>query len=110
MQWIQMKAFAFVIPMLMGPLVYLAMKGLKASSAWVDKQGPALKRTLVVAIAILVTAGANLVGQGSAISCDTSAVNAADCLNQITPDILKAVLAAGVAMFLQFLKKQNPKA
>lgn len=103
MNWIQAKAFDFVIPMLLGPIVYLAIKGLKASSGWIDAQGPAIKRTLVVAVAILVTAGAQLAGQP--ISCDTAAASAADCLGQFTPEILKAILASGTAFLLHYLKK-----
>lgn len=108
MNWLQEKAFSFVIPMLLGPVVYLCVKGLKGASGWIDRQGPALKRTLVVAVAILVTAGANLAGQP--ISCDTAAVNSADCLAQFTPEVLKAILASGVAMLLHYLKKSPPSA
>lgn len=105
LQALQLKAFAFVIPMLLGPLVFLLVLLLKRTSSWIDAQNPAIKRVLVVAVAILVTAGANLVGQGSAISCDTNATDAAQCLSQITPDVLKAILASGVAYFLHYLKK-----
>ena len=108
MNWIQNQAFGFVIPMLLGPAVYLLVKALKQSSEWVDRQGPAVKRTLVVAIAILVTAGTNLVGQP--IHCDTTALNAADCLGQLTPDILKAILASGTAFLLHALKQSPPSA
>ena len=100
-------ALGIVIPMFLGPLVYLIVKYLKTISTWIDSQGVAIKRTLVVAVAILVTAGAQLLGQP--ISCDTSAVNAADCLSQLTPEIVKAILASGIAFFLHYLKKSPPK-
>lgn len=106
MNWIQAKAFDFVIPMLLGPLVYVIVKFLKQISAWIDNQGPAIKRTLVVAVAILVTAGTNLVGQP--IACDVNATDVADCLGQITPDILKAILASGTAFLLHYLKQSKP--
>ena len=106
MNWLQTQAYNFVLPMLLGPIVYLVVRYLKQISGWVDAQGPAIKRTLVVAIAILVTAGTNLVGQP--IQCDTDALNAADCLNQLTPEILKAILASGTAFLLHYLKKQHP--
>lgn len=108
MNWLQTQAYNFVLPMLLGPLVYLLVRGLKNASTWIDGQNPAIKRTLVVAVAILVTAASNLVGQP--ITCDTAAANAADCLNQVTPEILKAILASGTAFLLHYLKKQHPSA
>ena len=108
MGWIQAKAFEFVIPMLLGPLVYLIVKYLKQISWWIDSRGPAIKRTLVVAVAILVTAGANLAGQP--ISCDVNAENVSDCLAQFTPEVVKALLASGTAFLLHHLKKQKPNA
>jgi hypothetical protein len=106
MNSIKAWAIGIVIPMFMGPMVYLIVKYLKQISTWIDSQGATIKRTLVIAVAILVTAGANLLGQP--ITCDTAAGNAADCLNQLTPDIIKAVLASGIAFFLHYLKQSKP--
>lgn len=107
MNWLQAKAFDFVIPMFLGPLVYLIVKYLKQVSWWIDSRSPAMKRTLVAAVAILVTAGAQLAGQPD-ISCDVGAENVTDCLAQFTPDAVKALLASATAFFLHYLKKQNP--
>lgn len=106
MNWLQTQAYNFILPMLLGPLVFLLMKFLKQISGWVDAQGATIKRTLVVAIAILVTTGMQLLGQP--ITCDTSALNSADCLNQITPEVLKTLLAAGTAFLMQYLKQMKP--
>jgi hypothetical protein len=106
MNWIQAKAFDFVIPMVLGPLVYVIVKYLKSISGWIDAQSPAIKRTLVVAISILVTAGTNLVGQP--VTCSVDAVDAAECLGQLTPEVLKAILASGTAFLLHALKKAQP--
>ena len=106
MDSIKAWAIGIVIPMLLGPLVYLVVKYLKVISTWIDNQSATIKRTLVVAVAILVTAGANLLGQP--INCDTAAASATECLNQLTPDIIKAVLASGIAFFLHYLKQSKP--
>lgn len=106
MTWIQAKAFDFVLPMLLGPLVYVLFKQLKNLSTWIDAQNPLIKRSLVVAVAILVTAASNLLGQP--ISCDVNATEVSECLGQLTPEVLKAILASGTAMLLHHLKKANP--
>lgn len=108
MNWLQSQAMNLILPMVLGPLVYVIVKALKDGSYWIDKQGPATKRTLVVAVALLVTAGMQLAGQP--ISCDVGAANASDCLGQITPEILKALLGSGVAFAMHYLKKSPPNA
>lgn len=106
MSWLQTQAFNLVFPIILGPAVFGIVQGLKALSGWIDSRPAWQKKALVPAIAILVSAGSSMLGQG--ISCDAAAANVSDCLNQFSPDVLKAILGSGVAYLMHFLKQRQP--
>lgn len=107
MNWLQSQAINLFLPVILGPLVFAIVQGLKAASGWVDNRPAWQKKVLVPAIAILVTAGTSIIGQP--VSCDAAAASVADCLNQFSPDILKAILGSGVAFGMHYLKNRPVK-
>lgn len=90
------------IPLIIGPLTFVVMQGLKALSLTVDKLPPLAKRFAVAAIAIVLTVVANAAGVN--IACDPSGMQ--DCLATMDKDVVKAVLAAGIAYLLHLTKKK----
>lgn len=102
MSWLQSQAFNLVLPILLGPIVFAIVQGLKAMSQWIDALPAWQKRVLVPAIAILVTAGTSALGGG--VACDPSVPNITDCLDQFSPDATKALLGSVVAYLLHYLK------
>lgn len=107
MNWMQSQVVNLILPMVLGPVVFALVQGLKAASVWIDNLPAWQKRVLVPAIAILLSAASSALGQG--VACDPSAPLAADCLNQFSPDVLKAILASGVAFLLHWLKNRPAK-
>lgn len=107
MNWLQTQAFNLILPIILGPVVFGLVQGLKAMSGWIDARPAWQKKALVPAIAILVTAGTSLAGQP--ISCDAAAANVADCLQQFSPEMLKAILGSGVAFGMHYLKNRPVK-
>lgn len=95
-----------LVPALLGPLTFLVMQGLKAASVTVDALPPVGKRLAVFAIA----SGLSYVSRatGVALPCDADA--ATTCLSALDSESVRAVLAAGVAYLLHFLKVRAPKA
>lgn len=104
MSWLQTQAFNLILPIILGPVVFAAVQGLKMASGWIDSRPAWQKKVLVPAIAILVTAGTSALGGG--VSCDASSVNITDCLDQFSPDALKALFGSGVAFLLHWLKNR----
>ena len=87
-------------PVVIGPLTFLLMQGLKAGTTLVDGLPPLAKRLVVAGIAMVITLVASLTGVP--IHCDVQAdVN---CLTMLDHDTVKAVVAAGVAFLLHALK------
>jgi hypothetical protein len=92
-------------PFLVGPLTFLAMQGIKTANVFVDMQSPWLKRILVAAIAFAVTMAAKVTGVEVACSADATT----SCLELLSRDDVKAMVAALVAYALHFLKTLQKK-
>jgi len=90
------------IPLIIGPLTFVVMQGLKALSATVDALPGVAKRFAVAGIAIVLTVLASLTGVD--ISCDPNGVE--NCLSTLDKDAVKSVLAAGIAYLLHLAKKK----
>lgn len=87
-------------PILVGPLTFLAMQGLKATNALIDAQSPTVKRFLVALIAAaLTTIGAAL---GINIECDAEA--ATSCLATVDKEAVKALVATILAYVIHAIK------
>jgi len=91
------------IPLIIGPLTFVVMQGLKALSLTVDKLPLIAKRFAVAAIAILLTLAANAAGVD--IACDPNGVD--NCLTSLDKEAVKAILAAAIAYLLHLGKKKS---
>ena len=107
MNWLQEKALTLVLPMLLGPLVYIIIKNLKKASTWIDSQSPVIKRGLVFGVSSVLVLLSNR--GGAPINCDVNATDIAACAEQLTPELLKTLLGGGVALILHKLKKSDPR-
>lgn len=90
------------IPLIIGPLTFVVMQGLKALSATVDALPSVAKRFAVAGIAIVLTVLASLTGAD--ISCDPNGVE--NCLSTLDKDAVKSIIAAGIAYLLHLAKKK----
>jgi len=90
------------IPLIIGPLTFVVMQGIKALSATVDALPLVAKRFAVAGIAIVLTVVANWAGVD--VACDPNGVE--NCLNTLDKDAVKGVLAAGIAFALHLAKKK----
>ena len=87
-------------PVVIGPLTFLLMQALKATTTLVDGLPPLAKRLVVAGIAMVVTLIASLTG--APIHCDVA--SGVNCLTLLDHDSVKAVVAAVVAYALHALK------
>lgn len=93
-------ALTLLTPIIVGPLTFLAMQGLKSTNAMIDTLPPTAKRFLVALIAAALTSiGAAL---GINIECDPEA--ATSCLATLDKEAVKTIVAAIVAYAVHALK------
>jgi hypothetical protein len=92
-----------LMPVLLAPIVFYAMKGLKYAVKWVGAQDVWVQRSIVVAVSALFSAAAKFVpGVGDAMPC----IAAMSCtLADITPEVVKILGTAGLAFFIHFNRK-----
>lgn len=90
------------VPMILGPLTFVVMQGIKALSTTVDALPSVAKRFAVAGIAIALTIAANLAGVD--VACDPNGVE--NCLNTLDKEAVKGLLAAGIAYLLHLTKKK----
>lgn len=117
MQTIYMKMLEWVLPVVLGPLVYYVAREVLNVSARVDDLPAPIKRVAVVLIGTLVTAvfGAlHLVAPEACTALTDAATVATDgvracatALGQKVP--VQGVTAAVVAMIVHAVKKENPR-
>lgn len=93
-------ALTLLTPIIVGPLTFLAMQGLKATNALIDAQSPFVKRLLVAVIASALTAISAATGIN--VACDVQ--SGANCLAELDKETVKAIVAAIVAYAVHFLK------
>jgi hypothetical protein len=92
-----------LLPVLLAPAVFYAMKGLKVGIKWVGAQDPWVQRGIVVAVSALFSAVAKFVpGVGEAMPC----IAAMSCsLADVTPEVVKILGTAGLAFLIHFNRK-----
>lgn len=93
-------ALTLLTPILVGPLTFLAMQGLKTTNALIDAQSPLVKRFLVALIAASLTSIGAVLGVN--IECDAEA--ATSCLATLDKEAVKAIVGAIVAYAVHALK------
>ena len=109
MQTLIAKIAAWVLPVLLGPLVYLLSRKLLNVHAYVDALPPTTKRIVVAVLGVLVANGFAALGVAAPAECLPNA--AGDCLAALaTTPVLQGLAAAAVAMVCHALKKAPPRA
>ena len=92
-----------LLPLIVGPLTFVVMQGLKALSVTVDALPPVAKRVAVMVIAIALTA----LGALSGVDLQCSVDSGVNCLNTLDKDAVKAVVGAALAYVLHFAKTKK---
>jgi hypothetical protein len=102
----------WVLPIVLGPIVYLWARQLLNVTTWVDDLPPIFKRFAVVLLGTLVVAVLNALGIALPPECDTLPQDVTQvCVSALSGStIVRGVTAALVAMFLHALKKERPTA
>ena len=110
---IGVKVLSWVLPIVIGPLVYLAARGLLNAHAVVDAFPPIAKRMAVIALGFVVAGVFQVLGLGLPAECVDAAHGGGltdACTGVLTGNsTVQAVTGALVAMFLHQLKKSNPR-
>jgi len=93
-------------PVIIGPLTFLAMQGMKRTSALVDTLPVNAKRVAVMLIATTLT----MVGSatGVTVECDPDA--AVSCLETLDKDAVKAIVGSALAFALHAIKQARKQA
>jgi len=92
-----------VLPLVIGPITFVVMQGIKALSVTVDALPAVAKRFAVAAIAVVLTVAANL--SGVDVTCDPDATT--NCLSTLDTNAVKGIVAAGIAYLIHLAKKQK---
>ena len=91
------------VPLVVGPITFVVMQGLKGLSATVDALPPIAKRFAVAAIAVVLTVASHL--SGVEVACDPNGVQ--DCLSTLDTDAVKGMVAAAIAYALHLAKQKR---
>lgn len=96
-------ALSLVMPVIVGPIAFVAMQALKAASVAVDKLPPAVKRFVVALIAVVLT----LVGNATGVDLSCNPEAGTTCLEVLDKDAIKALISTAIAFALHWVKKQK---
>lgn len=108
---IGLTVVGWVLPILLGPIVYFAGQALLNGSQKIDDLPPAFKRIAIVVLSSVLVAIFNAAGVTVPVECQGTEVVVDACVKAINaPAVLKALTAAAVAFLMHFLKKQRPNA
>lgn len=100
----------WVLPMLLGPVVYIVMREILNASRKIDDLPPFAKRLAVAAVGTGLAFAVEQLGLALPVECANAADGISDaCATALTAKpFVKGVTAAGVAMILHMLKKAKP--
>lgn len=104
------SVLGWVLPILLGPLVYVAMRELLNVSRRVDDLPPAAKRLLVTVAGTAFAFGVEALGVSLPSECEQirDGISKACETALLGKPFIKGVTAAAVAMVLHALKKSRP--
>lgn len=94
---------SLALPLLVGPITFAVMQVIKTASAKVDALPSVAKQVAVAAIAVALTFGAKAAGVD--LHCDLS--TDANCLTALDQDTVKALIGAGLAYAIHFVKPKK---
>ena len=115
---IVIKVLSWVLPVLLGPIVYYASRELLNVSRRIDDLPPSLKRVVVTLLGMIVSASLGVLGIAAPAECAAlldPAQNAAAgigqaCANALGAKVpLQGIVAALTAMLIHRIKKQRPQ-
>jgi len=89
-----------LLPLVIGPLAFVVMQGLKSLSVTVDALPPTAKRIAVMVIAIALTALGTLAGVDFQCNADAGV----NCLSHVDQDAVKAVIGTVLAYAMHYAK------
>lgn len=111
------KVLSWVLPVVLGPLVYYASRELLNVSHRIDDLPPAIKRIAVVIIGTVVSASLGVLGIAAPAECAALLDPAANiavgmgqkCAEALTAKVpLQGITAGLAAMIIHAIKKQKP--
>lgn len=105
------QILGWVLPIVLGPLVYAAARELLNAHRRVDDLPPLLKRLAVVALSALTVATFNVLGVALPPECyanETFTLSDACAQAFNAPTVVRSVTAAAVAMIIHAIKKSKP--
>lgn len=115
MNAITLKVLSWVLPMILGPIVYYAARELLNAAAWIDNLPPVFKRIAVVGVGTLLTAIFAALGVALPAECasltEPSVVGGVvqACGAALAGKVPVQGIAAGLtAMLIHAIKKQRP--
>lgn len=111
MNGIVTQILGWVLPIVLGPIVYLFAREVLNATRRIDDLPPIVKRIAVVGLGALVVAVFNVLGVALPPECYTGVDFALtpDCAAAInTPTVVRGLTAGVVAMVLHALKKAKP--
>lgn len=107
-EFLTAKVLGWILPIILGPLVYVVARQALNVHDTVDNLPPIMKRIAVGAIGLAITVTFQALGVALPAECVTNATTV-DCSQAInTPAVLQGLTAAAVALFLHHLKKAKP--
>lgn len=115
---IALKVLSWVLPILLGPLVYLGARELLNVSERIDDLPPTAKRIAVVIFGTLVSAVFGVLGVTAPQECLALAAHGISSVAEFTKPCAEAlvtkapvqgVVAALTAMVIHQIKKSNPR-
>lgn len=102
MDFIKIKLVEYGMAFVIAPLAVLFMQYLKKYSAWVDKQGPWIKRAFVTVTVMVFVLLGQVTGIDFGVTTDTTSL---DFLADVDTTAMKTILGAAAAFFIHALKK-----
>ena len=110
--FVLMKLLGLAVPLLIGPLAYVAMRYLKRGMTIIDAQSPAVKRILLFAVSFVLVLGTQALGLTLPAECvrGEDGLFGPACFDVLSaPVFMKTVVAALLGHVMHALKKSNPK-
>lgn len=99
-------ALSLALPMVLGPLTFVVMQGLKALSVAIDNLPAMAKRFVVAGIAV----GLSLLGGAAGLDLTCNPDAGTTCLELLDKDAVRALLSTGIAFALHWAKQQKAPA
>lgn len=96
---------AFILGAIGGPLFMAAFQLLKRLE-FVDALSPFQKRAAIFVFAQVITIGTGWTGQN--LICASDATTIMDCVNQLSPDVIKGIVLGASALLSHYIKQLPP--